>query len=717
MKRVFTLVIWVVTITAGYGYAQSLSNGENFTIITKNGKKGLQDSNGKMAIPAKYENLGWTNHATTPLDGVIGFQQNGLWGLISTSNRIVLKANYCSITKNESFNYVIATKSNNCSEKQFFGVLNVKGKEVIPFIFDVIVEVGDALIVARSVNGKSKYGLQNYDSEEILPFKYENIYPISTKLLVAQISPNYMQLFDLDNHTISHDGLSNIELTERGNFKLYRNLKCGLIDDQNTILAPIEFKDLKWIGSELKGLRYNNWTIYNGENEPINGFEADKVIIVQDKAKVVISNNQLLIDKKGKVVTPQFREILDMQGNHVVFKDEQGYGAYDATNELYIGRNFDSLRLEGEFYYLMNRSNDIESWDIIDTLQTKRNKYSYESVKRHHNRLFAVKRNGLWGFIGRNGFEVIPCEFDSVGEFVVNDVVVRKGDKEGIMSVNGKWLVQPRNEKIELLNHIYFLSRGEGITTFENVNGQLIYSTINKIEFKNGLLWEYKNDGSIIKIDLKGKLLIAKFDITGTDYEEIKFMFDDWVAVKLNGKYGFFDTKLGIIRISTRYEDVGQFNLRNRLIPVKILGKWGAVNKNEKLVIQPNYDSIYSFVDDVAITKLNNYYGLINDKGEILLDNKFEQLTKLDNGRYLSKLNGKFGLINQNGKVIITHKYDGLEDTSNGYVIVRLGNKFGLTTLNGVNTIPLIYDVILYNNATNHYLVEEKKSWEFIYSH
>lgn len=717
MKRALILFLFILGISGVVGALNQKSSNyqkSEFKIITINGKKGLENAKGKVVIPALYEDIGWSNGLSTPMTGVIGFQLNGLWGIISVSNRIVADAEYVHLSSNASNEYVIAAKSDSLSKTRLYGVLSAKGRVVIPFNYSVLVEVGGLLIAAHKRENEEKYGLINFTNEKVLAFQYDNIYSISSKLLVLHKPDNYIEIYHLDHQNIIHQGLTKLELRERGYFNIYKGLKCGLIDENGNILAPIDYKELRWKNDHLQGLKYSNWTVCTGENRVISEVECDDIVFKEDKAILIGLNNQLLVDRYGSSITRgNFETIDNVVGRQVVFKEGDKYGIYDGVKQQIVKQNIDSLLLEGEFFYSMMVNKGRTVWAITDTFQIKRNKYEYDLVKPHHSRSFAVKRNGYWGFIARNGFEIIPCKYDSVGEFVVNDVVVRVGNEDGIISISGRWSVPLRKAKIELLSHLHFLSREEGKTKLEKMNGELIYSTDNKLEYINGLLWEFREDSTIIKLDLQGKILTEPYNFTNSAYEEIKYIYDDWVAVKLKGKYGFFNTKTGKLRISTRYEDVGRAN-NGDIITVKILGKWGAIDMNEEFVIQPNYDSIYYFIDGVAITRANGQYGLITDKGEVILNNRYEQMQRQGNGRLVTKEDGKFGLIDSDGKVVIIHKYDSLQDTSNGYAIIRIGKKFGVVTLNGVSTVPQVYDNLRYNLQSDMYFAEIKRDWETI---
>ena len=63
------------------------SSAEEYFIFQKNNKKGVRDSEDKVIIPAEYDDLGWSIGEFHPLDDVLGYKENGRWGLITLENK------------------------------------------------------------------------------------------------------------------------------------------------------------------------------------------------------------------------------------------------------------------------------------------------------------------------------------------------------------------------------------------------------------------------------------------------------------------------------------------------------------------------------------------------------------------------------------------------------------------------------------------------------
>ena len=60
------------------------------------------------------------------------------------------------------------------------------------------------------------------------------------------------------------------------------------------------------------------------------------------------------------------------------------------------------------------------------------------------------------------------------------------------------------------------------------------------------------------------------------------------------------------------------------LYPISSGGKWGYVNVNGKMVIDPQYDLAYGFYEELAAVVKDNKMGYINNKGEYVIEPQFE---------------------------------------------------------------------------------------------
>ena len=53
-------------------------------------------------------------------------------------------------------------------------------------------------------------------------------------------------------------------------------------------------------------------------------------------------------------------------------------------------------------------------------------------------------------------------------------------------------------------------------------------------------------------------------------------------------------------------------------------GKWGFIDKNGDVVVQPEFDDAHSFQNGLAAVKVGNSWGYINMQGKLVIDAVFE---------------------------------------------------------------------------------------------
>ncbi|MFL0248954.1 WG repeat-containing protein [Clostridium neuense] len=111
-------------------------------------------------------------------------------------------------------------------------------------------------------------------------------------------------------------------------------------------------------------------------------------------------------------------------------------------------------------------------------------------------------------------------------------------------------------------------------------------------------------------------------------------------------------------------------------------GKYGYMDSVERrIVIEPKFDYIGIFNDEVARVNVGDNWGFINQNGEMIIEPKFELVRDFHEGvaAFMIKKFGikKWGYINKEGKIIIKPIYDEAGDFNNGIAKVRMKKIFG----------------------------------------
>lgn len=692
--------------------APLFGGGKTYNVVTVNGKKGLKDESGHFVISPNYDEIGWTDNTSTPVDGAIGYQLSGKWGLINIQNQRLTLPKYTHLLPHSNRTFIASIKGK-FSHQAFFGVISEKGKTIINFKYYALKSVNKYLVALSKVDNQLVYGLLDAQGQIALDFKYKIIKQVSDHLIKAELRRKSLHLFNSTTGQQLDGDYTSISQIDEEYSLIQNNQLSGVLDHQGHILISPNYEDLKrdgengWLGKEL-----TKWSVLNHNNEVIKEISCQELTILENHLLMRTTIGETLLNKELNGMSPQyFDKIVEVSGSKILFKNDDEYGVYDLVKKRYLKEaKFDTAYTSDEFIYGANEYKNVLKWALYDTFGVKRTHFDYEVIKAYRERLFAVKRNSHWGFMDRLGKEVVHCVYDEVGKFKDGLVVVKYHGLNGVINKKNEWVVLPQNGGIEIVNEQQYLSKEGQTTELRNRQGELIYFTTNPIQLKDNVLLENLLNGKKQIISLEG-VFVHNEQMTSSAYEKMKYLEDDYIAVKKDDKFGFVDKQYRL-RITNRYEDVGHYNERG--IPVKLLGKWGIINVQEEITVQPIYDSIFSFINGVSIVTAQNLKGLINFNGKELVAPQYDEITLLESGEYLVRLDGKYGLVGNDGKQLVNPKYDELMKLENDKVIVKKRGQYGTLTRRGTEAIPNIYDKIVYHKYWDLYFAKNEGEWKSI---
>lgn len=114
------------------------------------------------------------------------------------------------------------------------------------------------------------------------------------------------------------------------------------------------------------------------------------------------------------------------------------------------------------------------------------------------------------------------------------------------------------------------------------------------------------------------------------------------------------------------------------LFNIKLNGKYGCIDKEGKIAIEPKFDDIQCSEDELIPIEINEKWGFVNQSGEIILEPQF-YLSPTGYSKYFSEglavvcMNRKCGYIDSSGNYVIEPKFDYAENFSDGLAIVQIG--------------------------------------------
>ncbi len=406
-------------------------------------------------------------------------------------------------------------------------------------------------------------------------------------------------------------------------FIVEKSSKYGAYKTDGTPLLPCDYQKVGKEGSELILIQQNDKTGFADATgkvaipckfEDARPFNAAYTAVSERQKEELVWN---FIDKTGKVVaTPEYEDASTFQNGVCPIMRKGKWG--------FVGLDLDEFAYKYEYTF----SDDEERWSYRRSAANdpipvaKAGKYGYinrqgkEIVKCQYEDAFAfvdgaarVMKGGKYGLIDKTGAQVLPTVYDAMEyDFAHNALTVVKGGKRGLV-VSGKLILPCEYTSIKMLD----------------VEGEK--SDRLCIVEKNGLSGIFNLDGGKFVADCKYKSIAVSDGIFvmngGETYLTIKgatvpaeTLAAFASAQEKDGKWRIVDHS-GKALSAYIFDQVGDFE--NGLAPVKIVNRWGVVDKHAKIVVPCIYEDVKILDNGVISIRVLAKRGLIDQRGEQIL--------------------------------------------------------------------------------------------------
>jgi hypothetical protein len=384
-------------------------------------------------------------------------------------------------------------------------------------------------------------------------------------------------------------------------------------------------------------------------------------------------------------------------------------GVIDDAGSIVLPANYRQVIMDENGFIAQLSTRYKNSWVLLDKSGNARIDKHYERIEPFNGKYYPVANRGFWGAVDANGKEIVACVHDSLLQRNGDYTAVKFKGEYGIIDLGETWIVTPQTNPLQVLNNNRYFEFAGKTTFLKSFSGEIIYFSDNSLEFAGGAIRERLPNGSHWIIDLDGTITYRSNQPEQT--EEVFPESEHFRAIRKDGKYGFIDDQ-GRLRIANRYENVKAFS--EGMAAIRIMHQWGFIDQHENLVVQPVFDDVGNYDNGHSIVMKDGLYGLIDKRGKVILPLRYDDIKLNAQNRWVLRQQGAYGLADSTGRVIIHPKYDTLADTGNGFVIARRNGKSGLLTLQGVNTIPMIYDDLVFDANHDQYMALKRAPWETV---
>lgn len=254
--------------------------------------------------------------------------------------------------------------------------------------------------------------------------------------------------------------------------------------------------------------------------------------------------------------------------------------------------------------------------------------------------LKAVKIGSRWGYADAAGNLVIFPAWDVAGAFRDGIAPVMRDGKWGYIDRDGKIALKLQYESAsELVEGVGIVTR-RGFSRLIGSDGHPLSPRLNAESIVYG--WDFgaiyiKRENCSYVVDRHGNRLGKSY---GGQISSPR------LPTKESGKYGYTDL-MGEWRVNPIFDEATEY-VEGLVAFVAIEGKWGMLDRDGRLAIPTEYDSI-SGSEDFVVVKRGEKYGAFDIFGRQVAETMFDDVSVIDECTAKVTLGGRHFFLNING--------------------------------------------------------------------
>ena len=346
-------------------------------------------------------------------EDVLRAKKDGKYGLINYENKKIIDFEYDSIVATPG------TKNTFIIEKEGkYGIANYKGTILVETKYDEVSLFGKDDKSGFIIKENGKYGLVDYSLNTILKTKYEKIYKENYKNNYYVKENRIKKVINAEEKEILVKGFDEIlQLSEDG-IIIKNNNKVGLIAYDGKTKIKTEYEDLKQVKENviIAKKREKYGIIDLEENKKVDfiytniQYESKPDLYIADNENLEsdILNNEFEIKLHGMLVDLNIEEgylkiIQNEEKKYYTFKFEE-----EKETDILKNNTLYAIKKDGK-YGFSNKEGNI----IVDTI--------YEEVTEQNKYGFAgIKKEGKWGVVDSKGIIIQEPIYDLENYFLID---------------------------------------------------------------------------------------------------------------------------------------------------------------------------------------------------------------------------------------------------------------------------------------------------------
>ncbi|QSE99180.1 WG repeat-containing protein [Fulvivirga lutea] len=375
----YLILILISTSSLSFGQSQ-----ETFVPFRVNDLWGYSDIQGNILIEPQYSEAHFFYDDLATVKHKYGKQY-----VIDRNNEVIFKTPD-SLKIVDNFYEGIAIYESNKTYKK--GYIKKTGELITPAIY---------------------YQAEKFiDGKAIVKLKYDQVGIINSEG-TYKIEPIYQTLWQSNNVYV-----------------VRFNEKYGLLNEEGNVVLPITHEHYDYnLSEDFRIYTFGNngkYKVYDQEGKQLLSELVTELYVINEKRKIIVAK----IDDKYQLINLNSGQKREIQADQI-FVDQYSRN----LNEIYftakLQKEFLIYNLDGQITGRLNNIKRIDHMsegmarvDMGDVNNYVNHKGTFISEKMYQrnpgdfvNGFASVSRNNLFGFINKEGKEVIPCQFSRVSDF------------------------------------------------------------------------------------------------------------------------------------------------------------------------------------------------------------------------------------------------------------------------------------------------------------
>lgn len=644
------------------------------------GLKGAIDELGNIVIPLRFKgNLSAFYNGESTVSISFEWHNTQSCHINKEGNFVLKEGNRLSIISGD---YQLVLSSNN---KNFFaysekwGVIDAKGNEVIPLLFDGIDDLGTYYrvrmgncpgIVNSDGYSGNYYGIYDQNGNEILPCKYPRIDLNSEGNfeIVNSAKKELLLTINQRGKIIINNSGNKIEIPQEydyacgfdlGYVKVRKSGVWGLIDGNAQTVIECKYTS---IGCLFNG--YANCFIdkmaylVSLSNEDIIELPLCQTAKYYSENCIVLNSNRI-ITRGGENIAEYFRgDIGEFVNGYALLRQcewyHNKYGLIHESGKIVIPCEYEAIKFDSELL-------------VAHVSKLARNGWSVVNSK-------FLNMDNVPVLVGGKKLLVLSPQYVMGGQFVCGLAKVAKSrdnsntDSDNIIDIISDLLPVDSTE-IDL--------DGLDCDNFSDIGYEEMRTIHHRNMKKFNYLWGFIDESGNERITCKYDYVEDFCDgyAIVVTHENV-ILPNNSIYIETEKRYKGVISINGEMVVPAEYDDLCY--LPNNRFKAKKNGKWGVIDKNGKIEIPLEYLDISSSSDNLFAvqvhTSASTAWGYINLQNEMIIEPKFSEAKVFSNGLAVVK-DLTWKVIDMTGNVVIDCPYaDSIESFVDGKSIITMQN-------------------------------------------